>query len=55
MYFLSLDYNLYNVPGNEVPNATNAMAVIVSVRPIVQPNYMKNKINNVFIKQKLNQ
>ena len=25
-------------PGKEVPNATKAMAVIVSVRPIVQPN-----------------
>jgi hypothetical protein len=27
------------LPGNDVPNATNAIAVIVSVRPTVQPNY----------------
>jgi hypothetical protein len=27
------------IPGNDVPNATKAIAVIVSVRPTVQPNY----------------
>ena len=29
------------LPGNDVPNATKAIAVIVSVRPTVQPNYIR--------------
>lgn len=37
-------YYLSIIPGNDVPNATKAIAVIVSVRPIVQPNYKNNNI-----------
>ena len=38
----------FTVPGTEVPRATKAMAVTVSLRPIVQPKWeAKSPINAV--------
>jgi hypothetical protein len=34
-----LSIQILFLPGKDVPNATKAIAVIVSVKPTVQPNY----------------